>query len=115
MPERFLLQILRDLTKRDILRSTRGGGGGFTLQRPLEEVSLLDVIEAVDGPLPAGLPAKVSFPVDVGRRLGQSLERITEQTRHELAAVKLSQFLPSPESDNGRAAGEHGPKVTSGA
>ena len=45
MPERFLLQILRDLAKQGILQSTRGGGGGFMLDRRPEEVSLLEVIE----------------------------------------------------------------------
>ena len=56
MPERFLLEILHDLVKRGILRSTRGGGGGFALARRPEDITLLDVVEAVNGPVPAGLP-----------------------------------------------------------
>ena len=30
---------------------SRGGGGGFTLARDAEEISLLEVVEAIDGPL----------------------------------------------------------------
>ncbi len=93
MPERFLLQILRDLAKQGILQSTRGGGGGFTLGRPAQEISLLEVIEAVDGPLCANLPLKGSFPEAVGDRLQQALGRIAELTRGQLQAVKLADLV----------------------
>ena len=51
MPERFLLQILRNLVTHGILRSTRGVDGGYSLVRPADEVSVLDVIEAIEGPM----------------------------------------------------------------
>src|SRR3954470_15915458 len=56
MPERFLLQILRHLVTHGILHSTRGVDGGYSLERKPEDISLLDVIEAIDGPLSATLP-----------------------------------------------------------
>lgn len=48
MPERFLLQILRNLVNHGILRSTRGVDGGYALTRPPEQVSLLELIEAIE-------------------------------------------------------------------
>ncbi len=93
MPERFLLQILRDLAKQGLLNSTRGGSGGFTLGREPEQITLLEVIEAVEGPLNAGLALKNRFPVEVGERLHRSLERITETTRQQLRAVKLTDLM----------------------
>ena len=51
MPERFLLQILRSLVTHGILRSTRGVDGGYSLRRNPGDISLLEVIEAVDGPM----------------------------------------------------------------
>src|SRR5213076_1140230 len=60
MPERFLLQILRHLVTHGILHSTRGVDGGYSLDRKPEDISLLDVIEAIDGPLNATLPANDS-------------------------------------------------------
>ena len=56
MPERFLLQILRNLVTHGILRSTRGVDGGYSLVRSPDEVSLLEVIEAIEGPLNTGEP-----------------------------------------------------------
>ncbi len=94
MPERFLLQILRDLAKQGILHSTRGGGGGFVLGRAAYELSLLEIIEAVDGPILAGLPLKGNFPGDAGERLQDALDRITEETRRRLQAIHLSDLMP---------------------
>ena len=51
MPERFLLQILRNLVAHGILESTRGVEGGYTLDRAPEDISVLEVIEAIDGPI----------------------------------------------------------------
>lgn len=51
VPKSFLAKILQKLVKAGIVRSYRGVKGGFELTRGPEEVSLLDVIEAVQGPV----------------------------------------------------------------
>lgn len=49
IPERFLLKIMRMLIKANIMRSYRGVDGGFALKRQPKDISLLDVIRAVEG------------------------------------------------------------------
>lgn len=46
----FLANVLRALTKRGLLRSRRGPGGGVALAQPAEEISLKDIVLAIDGP-----------------------------------------------------------------
>ena len=48
VPFRFLRRIVRTLVDVGIISSQRGKGGGIQLARPKEEVSLLQIIEAVD-------------------------------------------------------------------
>ena len=48
---KYLLDILRDLKRAELVRSKRGPDGGFSLSRPAAEISLADVFRAVDGPL----------------------------------------------------------------
>ena len=93
MPERFLLQILRDLTKQRILYSTRGSGGGFTLARPMEEISLLELIEAIDGPMGVDFPTKTELSPSVASRLQETLEQVVQYSRHQLRKIRLSDLL----------------------
>jgi Rrf2 family protein len=95
MPEHFLLQILQGLRKQGILQTTRGERGGFMLARRPDEISLLDVIEAVEGPMVAGLSLKNDLPRPAGERLLVVLGDITEYVRGELKALKLSDLVKS--------------------
>lgn len=96
MPERFLLQILRNLVTHGILRSTRGVDGGYMLVRPPDEVSLLEVIEAIDGPLNADSNLGDMLPANSQDRLQEALSQVTTTARQQLEAIKLSQLLEVP-------------------
>ena len=49
IPERFLEQILGDLRRANILESRRGAHGGYRFAMPTEEISVLDIVEILDG------------------------------------------------------------------
>src|SRR6266852_1584892 len=51
LPREFLAKILKVLTAKGLIRSARGAHGGYQLARPAREVSFLEVIEAVEGPV----------------------------------------------------------------
>lgn len=47
-PEKFLSQILLELKKVYILKSTKGANGGYALDKPLHEISLKDIISTLE-------------------------------------------------------------------
>ncbi len=51
LPREFLAKILKILTAKGLVRSSRGAHGGYQLARPARDISFLEVIEAVEGPV----------------------------------------------------------------
>ncbi|NDJ34671.1 MAG: Rrf2 family transcriptional regulator [Chloroflexi bacterium] len=51
IPQPFLTKIVAQLVTRGIFESTRGANGGINLAVPAETITVLDIIEAIDGPL----------------------------------------------------------------
>jgi len=72
IPLEYLLKILQQLVKAEVLRSKRGPRGGFSLDRPAEQIKLLEIIEAVDGPIVTSA-------------------HLAEQTNGELFSIKMEQ------------------------
>ncbi|PXY23379.1 hypothetical protein BAY59_27260 [Prauserella coralliicola] len=69
IPLRFLINILTDLRRAGLVCSRRGVDGGYWLARPPSDITLGDVLRAIDGPLTtiAGQPAdSVEYPGDAG-------------------------------------------------
>ncbi len=51
IPHKFLESVLADLRRANLVRSRRGPDGGYWLARPAAEISVADVIRAIEGPL----------------------------------------------------------------
>jgi Rrf2 family protein len=96
VPEDFLAKILKTLVDEGLVRSTRGPHGGYALARPAPEISFLDVIEAVEGPIalnvcldddPACGRVEICTMVSVWR---QGQEKMLEVYRHaRLSELRL--------------------------
>lgn len=50
-PQDFMAKILKRLATQGLVRPTRGSRGGYSLAKPRTDISFLDVIEAVEGPV----------------------------------------------------------------
>jgi Rrf2 family protein len=55
IPPSFLAKIIPLLARAGLVRTSLGASGGITLARPPEQISLLQIIEAIDGPLALNL------------------------------------------------------------
>jgi Rrf2 family protein len=51
IPPSFLAKIISQLSIAGLLQTSRGARGGVTLAKPADEITLLDVVEAIDGPI----------------------------------------------------------------
>src|SRR5262245_42980228 len=57
IPEKYLLKVFRLLVTAGVLHSLKGPNGGYHLAQPAKAVTLLEIVEAVDGPLRGLAPA----------------------------------------------------------
>ncbi|HWA67702.1 MAG TPA: Rrf2 family transcriptional regulator [Mycobacteriales bacterium] len=99
IPLNFLLGILRELRNSHLVRSQRGREGGYVLSRSPAEITLADVIRAVDGPLAnvrdlslteLSYPGAAESLRDVWMAVRGSLREVLENvTVADLAAGKL--------------------------
>jgi Rrf2 family protein len=91
IPERFLLKVLKPLVSARVLLSVKGPNGGYRLARSASDISMLEVLEAVDGPIRGQAPLTEG---DKDGHLTHKLENIckqsAEQTRKQLEKVRVS-------------------------
>lgn len=95
IPNEYLLKILQLLTRSGILKSETGRRGGFSLSRPPSEISLLEIIEAVDGPMTGEFPVldRMTEGVDIAGRLKQIIDSMFESDRKTLSACRLDALI----------------------
>jgi Rrf2 family protein len=99
IPQNFLENILTDLRHAGLVKSQRGADGGYRLARPAADVTVADVIRAVDGPLASvrgEAPENVSYVgaaaplADVWIAVRASLRQVVEHvTLADLAAGEV--------------------------
>lgn len=84
IPSNYLSKVLQALRKKGVVNGSRGSGGGFTLNRPPEEITVLEVINAVD-PIkricscPLGIPSHGSNLCALHKKLDDAIAHL-EQT-----------------------------------
>jgi Rrf2 family protein len=91
IPARYLEQIFQRLRRAGLVTSKRGPGGGYLLARAAAEITLRDVVEAVEGPLAEGLAgdgrpgrARTPFRPDfLWPALGEGLAALLDATTLE--------------------------------
>lgn len=95
VPRRYLHKVVQDLVRAGLVRSQPGPGGGYSLARAGEKVTILDVVNAV-APLerirhcPLGLPSHTRLCP-----LHKELDRVYAATEEALSRVTIAQLLRS--------------------
>jgi Rrf2 family protein len=88
VPVQFLEQLFATLRRAGLLKSQRGVRGGYTFARPPEEITVLEVVELLDGPLGAEATGIFREAADAARAvLGAATVR--ELAERESAAAPM--------------------------
>jgi Rrf2 family cysteine metabolism transcriptional repressor len=82
IPEEYLEQLMMPLKRAGLVRSQRGVRGGYTLARPASQITVLEILEALEGPILDAEPtdaalrerAQTSGVTEVWERLRQAME-----------------------------------------
>lgn len=95
VPRRYLHKVVQDLVKAGIARSQPGPRGGYSLAKDANEISILDVVNAVSPverikQCPLGLPSHTELCP-----LHRELDRVYESTENALKRVTLGQVVRS--------------------
>jgi Rrf2 family protein len=92
LPARFVIQILRALVDVGVLRSTCGVAGGYSFNRPADQITLADIVEPFEDNMRTCLPDAPQFSSAVETYLLQILERTTDAARNELAKITIAEL-----------------------
>jgi len=96
IPARFLEQVLHAMKKAGLVASVRGAQGGYVLSKKPSELSIAEILEALEGPIlaVAGLngqnPMRHSAKSDA--LLGKIWDRVYEAERHVLEAITVEEL-----------------------
>jgi len=95
IPKPFLRKILQILNKKDILKSYKGQGGGFSLARPANKVLLLDLIEVFQGPLKLNecIFKKMVCPNTKRCVLKKKIDNIERYVISQLGSITIASLL----------------------
>jgi len=106
--EAHLSKVMQRLSKAGLVRSVRGPKGGFLLDTPADQISLLDVYEAIEGRL-EDTSCLLGTPVCRGERciLGGLIERVNREVRTYLTRTRLSEMTSIYRRPDGDAQKHH--------
>ena len=94
IPEKFLLKVLKPLVSAQLLLSMKGPHGGYRLAKPANKITLLEVIEAVDGPVRSAVPLIEGKSTEqLAGRLQTVCDQANQQIRKQLQATTLADLM----------------------
>ena len=89
IPAQFLEQLFATLRRAGVLRSQRGVKGGYSFARPASEITVLEVVEHLDGPLGAEAAGVFAEAAEAARAVlrSQSIADVAEAEAHDSGAT----------------------------
>ena len=93
IPMLYLFKVLGELKKANIVKSKRGPGGGSSLARPAEDITLLEIIETIDGKMFKKLEEFTD-----NKLFNSKIKEVFQQAREQYRQVTLAEMIKKGES-----------------
>jgi len=94
IPLEYLLKILQQLVRANVLRSKRGPRGGFSLAKSTKKITLLQIVEAVEGPMISHLNlAEQARGEKFAAKAERTYEKAIAQAKMVFEKAKLADLL----------------------
>jgi Rrf2 family protein len=93
VPEEYLRKVLTPLARAGLVLSVKGVGGGYRLARPATGITLLEVVEAVGGPLRVHGSLALEGGERLEARLGAVCQEVADLVRKRLREARLSDLV----------------------
>jgi Rrf2 family transcriptional regulator, cysteine metabolism repressor len=92
--QRFLVQILLQLKGAGLVDSTRGASGGYLLAKPPDQISLADIVHAIDQPPPPA-PSALSglYATNIVQVASSVLQEAQDREQRRLAEITLDELV----------------------
>ncbi len=95
LPTAYAAKVMSQLAKAGVMRSDRGPRGGFTLARPAKEITLLAILEALNGPMVNEEILPDNAPKNLRRNAHALFGKIVTETRKALQKTSLADLASS--------------------
>ncbi|MEL7087563.1 MAG: Rrf2 family transcriptional regulator [Planctomycetota bacterium] len=106
VPTDSALKVLQALVRQNLLRSQLGRSGGYRLHTDPADISLLQIIEAIDGPIQAEVPGD-GFADEASDHAVNALQAACDRSVHflrsQLSAVTVADLIDDASSEHGWA------------
>jgi Rrf2 family transcriptional regulator, cysteine metabolism repressor len=98
IPKPYLVRLLAALSSRGVVASRKGAGGGYSLSRPAQEITLLEVMRAIDGPIASLSCVSLNWPkacAESGRcnAQGRIWQRMRDAIIHVLETTSVADLV----------------------
>jgi len=110
VPTDSVLKILQSLARANVIDSHLGRSGGYSVHRACDDITLLEIVEAIDGPIVPSIALNGDQPDELDdpiRQLEKMWRSVTDQTRElagdcTLASLNRRSALPQKAAEDDR-------------
>ncbi|MFT3917561.1 MAG: SUF system Fe-S cluster assembly regulator [Anaeromyxobacteraceae bacterium] len=109
VPQPTVSKLAKALSRAGLVTSTRGRRGGYGLARPAEQISVAEIVEALEGPIgftDCSTPGHAACDIEQTCPAKASWDPVTRAVHGALAGLSLAALAPYRAGDGTTAAGE---------